>query len=417
MSVSSFFIMRILRLSSIYYPFLWVWLLILLGMVLKPLYLFFLLDFIPNSDNIFYKISLKEYISYAFDSLIYYYIVFFSALFFSKVRRVKALPYNNKKELSNIKLLLIVVILAGVVLIFVDLNLSKQALVTTDLSTYKSNTLINLVMFFSLPLSIAAIQSYADKGKSFTSLLIIVFSILIFTYYTYITGSRGPLLFFGISIFIAISFFFKERRFYWFFTLFLMVLIAGLGSTSNRYNSPLDGNVQESALLLLNSLLTSRNFIDISKNAHIIDYYTDAEFTYGVEVFETFELLIPRALYPSKSVVSVDTNIGQLVYGCEYYGACAVPPGVFTESFMSFGRFGQVFSIVMVVFLITYFFRAFLRYQHSRSFLNIYFSLLIFVPFHVISSGYTSTMRFAFPALFLYFFIFKPFIYFRSSRA
>ena len=130
-----------------------------------------------------------------------------------------------------------------------------------------------------------------------------------------------------------------------------------------------------------------RNFIDITKTISILD--AQYQIRLGATFVDSFTILVPRALYPEKTTVNIDTLIASEVFGAEYFGAGAVPPGMFGEMIFNFGLLGVPLGLIFCAVIV--WFTDSLRYHGRSLYLMFYTMSLYMVAIGILGSSFQST--------------------------
>jgi hypothetical protein len=103
-------------------------------------------------------------------------------------------------------------------------------------------------------------------------------------------------------------------------------------------------------------------------------------------------ILVPRALYPAKATVNLDTLVGNAVFDCGAFGACAVPPGLIGEAYLNFGLAGVPTIALLSGALVGWIDRRFRipRIGCASELLFVY--SLLFFGMSILGSGYSSVI-------------------------
>ena len=154
----------------------------------------------------------------------------------------------------------------------------------------------------------------------------------------------------------------------------------------NITESGLDDTIEQSV-----GNLIGRNYVENSKTISIIKAIPrDIDYQFGKTYFDSLLMLVPRAIFPSKSTVNLDTIIGNKIYDCYSFGSCAIPPGVIAESYLNFGLIGVPVLAALAGALIGLVDRRY-RVAQLGSIEDIFFvSSLIFVGMGILGSGFSS---------------------------
>ena len=370
------------------------------GLFFKPL--FFHLGYpqeLYYSEVILFDINRDVYWSYAFSSLIYYSIFLALIIVFTNIFRGQSLAnecsgprYNISFPVTRIYLVSIIPIVALYFFInkfgLYGLTGTKNDLANSSLDNYSSGTSLRILIWMFYLFAIMSLSNIVVGYRKTESKVIFLVSFVAWLFFCIISDARGLLLFSLLGLY---SFHVYTGVEYKTATKLSFALIASVFiflSTANRIAA--EGLAAFEGLV---SNIMGRNLIEISKGAHIHIAADDLGYSFGGEIINTLLLYIPRELYPEKKVVSADTYFGMEVFGCEVYGACAVPPGLLGEALFSFDWAGAAFMMILLSFVFGLAQQKINSYQLSRSTVLMYFSLLLFAGLEIAGSGYTSFLR------------------------
>lgn len=388
---------------TIYHAGFWMFIALLHGLLFKPLMLFFDL---PNKE--FYNIILlknitrDEYYLYGLLHLLFIglIILFYVFLRICNVKLVAKMDSNIKKQIINtydiwkISLLLSVVFMTLVYEIikrgYENLLHGKRYYTTTTIDTYQSSTIQQLVVWVAFPICVMMLVNIKNKYKPLMSKLFLFITLIFIFLISFIFDNRGQLVFSLISIYAASVYLTITLKTSIKYLISLIVLSVLTFMTALRSSAD---DITSSLLSLLNSLV-GRNFVEISKSIHIIKSIDNSlHYTYFSELLNPILLYIPRAIFPNKPV-NVDTVIGTEVFGCNYIGSCAVPPGAFAQATWSAG-FSAILVLALVLAVVLLLVDQLLKNRSHKdgNFVIFYFSLIIFLFIEILGSGYTSFLR------------------------
>ncbi len=127
-----------------------------------------------------------------------------------------------------------------------------------------------------------------------------------------------------------------------------------------------------SPLGMADNLLGSRDFLDITTTAFIIEAVQDGRLTlsYGSTYLTWLFVPIPRTLWPEKPVISVGWVIKRQVLGLG--GAGGTPPGFIGEAYWAFGLVGVVTISFFLGALIGVLYRSFRPYLSNANMALLY---------------------------------------------
>lgn len=397
----------------IYHAYFWMLIALMHGLLFKPVMLFLEL---PSKE--FYEQFLLKNIA----SDTYYLFGMFHLLFiglvvmfyiFLRLGKIKLVTKSDRKIHVNfdIKKILLLISFVLVALIYEIIKRGpenvlhgKKFYTATTIDTYQSSTMLQIVVWMALPIAFMLMVNIKSLYKAQTSKFVLAFVLVLIFIISMIFDNRGQLVFSLVSIYAA-SVYLKIKIKPVTKTMISLLVVSILTYMTALRTSA--DNFISSLLSVINSLV-GRNFVEISKSIHIIKALDhDLEYTYFTELINPILLYIPRAVYPDKPV-NVDTTVGIEVFGCKYFGACAVPPGAFAQSIWSAGLASLIllsFALAVVILYVDQLLKE--RSYRDGSFVVFYFSLILFVFIDVLGSGYTSFLRQFIIKSFILFFILR----------
>ena len=131
-------------------------------------------------------------------------------------------------------------------------------------------------------------------------------------------------------------------------------LLVFYGMTEIRGKSDVRQQIGDSGILgsLVDGLVIHRNFMGLSKTAHIINSIpSELNYEYGRTIAVWAVSPIPRRIWPNKPMVHTGPIIGNRVYGNNVSG---VPPGMFAELFWNFHVAGVVLGSLALGILLRF---------------------------------------------------------------
>jgi hypothetical protein len=88
----------------------------------------------------------------------------------------------------------------------------------------------------------------------------------------------------------------------------------------------------------------------------------------------------------------LDTTIGQAVFGCEVFGACAVPPGLIGESYLNFGVPGVFLMPVLMGILVGAMDLRFRMTRPGNAYQVLYLMSGLYIGMGILGSGLASSI-------------------------
>jgi oligosaccharide repeat unit polymerase len=378
----------------------WVVLTCIHGLLVKPLFVYFN---IPNADVLdsllFQSVSRDEYWRWGTASLPAY-ALFFGSMVVAGQYRQSTRPCDSARlavRYGNWRLLIFLLIaLLGIGGFFWQFpalleSVNKNRIATTDLSDYDGGGVWLYLANFSYLVSLCALVNVGADYVRRSSLTLFCVAALIWVPFCYLSDQRGLMLFSVITYLIAYNRCVRPLS-----AGQISMAISGafalvLIKTITRLQQ---GGVelQETVAQTLGNLV-GQNFVEHSKMVAIFKAVPDQlNFQYGFSYLNSILILIPRSLFPDKPFVNLDTTIGQTVFGCPAFGACAVPPGLLGESYLNFGVAGLfLMPIVMGVLVgrLDFQFRVATRGSLFQIF---YFVSGLYLGMSILGSGLSSSI-------------------------
>ena len=379
----------------------WALLTLAQGLVFKPIFMW--LEY-PSRElielNILDTNSFDEYWMWSLALLFPYFIFIWFMFHFGRygTRREPVFPRHfatigyRFNELALVFLVLVAIFAVfGFLIQFPQLleGGNKNTLATSDLSEYDGGgiwrTLIKIGYFAAF---FAMMNLGMGKRKSLNAILVIAGSVA-WLFYCFFSDQRGLMLFSIIAYMIGYTRYIgKIPKGFIIFAVVAGVFLVLL-QTITRLNiteSGLDDTIEQSV-----GNLIGRNYVENSKTISIIKAIPrDIDYQFGKTYFDSLLMLVPRAIFPSKSTVNLDTIIGNKIYDCYSFGSCAIPPGVIAESYLNFGLIGVPVLAALAGALIGLVDRRY-RVAQLGSIEDIFFvSSLIFVGMGILGSGFSS---------------------------
>jgi hypothetical protein len=213
---------------------------------------------------------------------------------------------------------------------------NKNILSSDDLSSYSGDGVVRLFISILYFLPFLMLVNIGVNYKQSLCKVIFWLSAFLWILFGVFSDQRGLILFSVLAWLIAYNIFVCTPHLKYLFLMFGVAMSLVLIKTINRLGG--DGG---SFLELTNDIIGNyigRNFVENGKSLIIINAIPDAlPFSYGVSYLDSVLALIPRSLFPSKLTVNLDTTIGNVIFDCNSFGSCAVPPGLLAESYLNFG--------------------------------------------------------------------------------
>lgn len=378
-------------------PILWGIIALVHGLYIKPL---FLLSKLPGSETalmqIQYQIQIKDYwlLGIALNQY-YFLIIFISIIMFAKKLRFSSITYERETRYIgyghfSIVPLSIFIIFALIMEVFFFEKFealfevgSKNALAVENLSDYQGGGIYRSAIQFANFASLCCLYNINKLFEVKKSFFLLLISSTVWISYLFLSDQRGALIFSMIAYYA----FYKSlggtipKLFSSIAIVIITFTVAAM--TVNRISQY---NLDAIPDALAN--LFGQNLIENAKSIRIMQLGPDyMGYQYGFTYLNSFLILVPREIFPGKSSVNIDTMIGQSLFDCRMYGACAVPPGLIGETFINFGALGLILSPVLFGYLFYKIEIFSISYKLSPFFRIFFFSEFIFFIIAVLGSS------------------------------
>lgn len=213
---------------------------------------------------------------------------------------------------------------------------NKNILASDDLSSYSGDGVVRLFISVLYVVPFLMLVNIGGNHKQSASQIIFWLSMFSWILFGVLSDQRGLILFSILAWIVAYNIFVRSPQRKYLLLIFGAALSLVLIKTINRLGTD-DISFVESVNNIIGNYI-GRNFIENGKSLIIMNAIPDSlPFSYGASYLDSVLILIPRSLLPSKLTVNQDTIIGNIVFGCNSFGSCAVPPGLLAESYLNFG--------------------------------------------------------------------------------
>jgi oligosaccharide repeat unit polymerase len=264
---------------------------------------------------------------------------------------------------------------------------NKNILATDDLSSYSGDGIVRLLISFAYLLPFFMLLNIGGNYKRSASQKIFLLSTFSWLLFGVLSDQRGLILFSVLSWVVAYNCFVRSLQLKYLLWMFGTAISLVFIKTINRFGADGIGFVESANDVIGNYI--GRNFVENSKSLIIINAIPNTlPFSYGASYLDSVLVLIPRSLFPSKLTVNLDTTIGNVVFDCNSFGSCAIPPGLLAESYLNFG-WPWIFLTALMCGWMT----AWLDWKSANKgqlFQLFYVSTLVFFGISVLGSGLAS---------------------------
>ena len=377
----------------------WILLGLVHGAVVKPLFVYFDLPSEELIDlTLFDQISRADYWNFG-SALLLVYGLFVAAMLFAGHYGQSARHTAGRYavEFSNgVLAIFVLVSIIGAAGLFIQHPAlletgNKNSIATTDLEDYSSGGAFRTLAGFSYIVSVLSIANVGARRARMLDRLVGLGSATLWLGFCYLSDQRGTIVLSIVSYVLAYRRFVRPLSRKVIAVVAVCVLAVVTVRTVGRIAADDAALPDTLAQVFANAI--GRNFVENGKTIAVIQAVPDSiDFQYGKSYLDAILILVPRELFPAKATVNLDTVVGNAVFGCGSFGACAVPPGLLAESYLNFGIVGFVILPVLIG-LVTGWLDRLARITESRSIYGVlYISTLIFVGWSILGSGIASVI-------------------------
>jgi len=376
----------------------WVLMTLVHGLFIKPL--FVLADF-PSPEildiTLFQQTNRHDYWLWG-TVLLFAYAAFVAAMFaagrYHRPVRPRPAPRAEWFDTGMLTLLLLLAAV-GVVGFFVQFpqlleSANKNSIATADVAEYSSGGGWRTLISLSYLISLCALANVGQRHARRASLALFLASAGVWLVFCFLSDQRGSVLFSVITYLIAYSRFIGPLPRKAVLTVLLVLTAAIVGKTAMRLQSE-NGGQDEIAAVAAN--FVGPNLVENGKTVSVIQAIpAKIEHQLGKTYLDAVLILVPRALYPAKETVNLDTVIGNQVFDCNAFGACGVPPGLMAESYLNFGVLGVVVLAIAMGALVGKIDHRYRCGRRSVTFDLFYMYSLVYCGMAILGSGASSVL-------------------------
>jgi hypothetical protein len=216
---------------------------------------------------------------------------------------------------------------------------------------------------------------------------IFLLSVFFWILFGVISDQRGLILFSVLSWMLAYNIFMHSLRRKYIFLMLGLATILVLIKTLQRLGADGSNFIESFYDIIVNYI--GRNFVENGKSLIIINAIPEKlSFSYGTSYLDSVLILIPRSLFSNKQTINLDTIIGNNVFDCTSFGACAVPPGLIAESYYNFGLPWVILMVLLCGWMTAWF--DWKSTNSGQLFKLFYVSNLVLFGISVLGSGVAS---------------------------
>lgn len=379
----------------------WVLLVMFHGLVIKPIFIFLEL---PNRTllelTLLQKISFDEY---WFGSLVMLlpYALFLMGMFLVgrySSNKLPSMRNNMHAVIFSEKALCVIglIALVGMVAFFIQFpqmleTANKNTLATDDLTEYSSGGIWRALAELSYLASMCALVNLGQQMHQKFNYRIFIALATLWLIFCLLSDQRGAMTFSVVTYLVAYGRWVRPVSRQVILLMGIVVVAFVIGKTALRLQG--EGAEPGTDLAAIAANFIGQNFIENGKTISIIKAVPQTlDYQFGKTYLDSLLILVPRALYPDKTTVNLDTLIGNVVFDCGVFGACGVPAGLIGEAYLNFGLAGVPLIAILSGALVGWIDRRFRTPKIGRiSDLFFVYSLLFF-GMSILGSGYSSVI-------------------------
>lgn len=379
----------------------WALLVMFHGLVVKPIFIFLEL---PNRTllelTLLQKISFDEYWFGSLLVLVPYAFFLTGMLSVGRYRPIQVPAVNNRLRMVAFseKALCVVGLMAlmGVVAFFMQFpqmleTANKNTISTDNLTEYSSGGIWRTLAEMSYLSSLCALVNLGLKKRVLLNLVLFTGLAFLWLGFCLLSDQRGAMTFSIVTYLVAYSRWVRPVSRKVMILIGLMVLALVVGKTAMRLQ--VEGAEPGTDLAAIAANFIGQNFIENGKTVSIIKAVPHTlDYQFGKTYLDGLLILVPRALFPDKTTVNLDTLIGNAVFDCGFFGACAVPAGLIGEAYLNFGMLGIMFLAILSGALVGWIDRKFRTPKIGRISELFFIYSLLFFGISILGSGYSSVI-------------------------
>lgn len=379
----------------------WVLLVMFHGLVVKPIFIFLEL---PNRTllelTLLQKISFDEYWFGSLLVLVPYTFFLMSMFLVGRYRPNQVPAVNNHLRMVafNEKALCVIGLMAllGVVAFFIQFpqmleTANKNTLSTDDLTEYSSGGIWRTLAEMSYLSSLCSLVNLGLKRRVLFNHVLFAGLAFLWLGFCLLSDQRGAMTFSIVTYLVAYSRWVRPVSRKVMILIGMVVLALVVGKTAMRLQG--EGAEPGTDLAAIAANFIGQNFIENGKTVSIIKAVPQTlDYQFGKTYLDGLLILVPRVLFPNKTTVNLDTLIGNAVFDCGFFGACAVPAGLIGEAYLNFGMLGVAFIAFLSGALVGWIDRKFRTPQIGRISELFFVYSLLFFGMSILGSGYSSVI-------------------------
>lgn len=325
------------------------------GLVFKPLFVAFAYPSMELIEaTLLQKISLDEYWVGSV-VVLFPYAIFVSCMFaaggYRQRRAPRPTPTRAVRFSERALVALLLVALAGFVAFFVQFpqlleSANKNSIATSDIADYSSGGIWRSLVELAYVVSLCALLNAGRPSVRTRNLILFLVAAALWLSFCFLSDQRGLMMFSVVTYLLSYGRFVGAVPKRVVIVIGLILVSAIIGKSIMRLQAE-TGEAQEDVAAVAANFI-GQNLVENGKTVSIIKAVPDTlDFQFGKTYLDSILILVPRALFPEKTTVNLDTVIGNKVFECDAFGACGVPPGMIAESYLNFGPLGVIVCAVL----------------------------------------------------------------------
>ncbi len=268
---------------------------------------------------------------------------------------------------------------------------NKNSIATADIADYSSGGIWRALVELAYVVSLCALLNAGRVKLKRRNLLLFGVSAALWLTFCFLSDQRGFVIFSVVTYLLAYGRFVGQVPKRAIMLIGMTMVMAIVGKTVMRLQAESGGAQEDVAIVAANFI--GQNLVENGKTISIVKAVPQViDYQLGKTYVDAVLILVPRAIFPDKTTVNLDTIIGNKVFECDAFGACGVPPGMLAESYLNFGAFGAIVLPALFGVLIG---KLDARYRRVRSrglFDLFYLYSFVFCGMAILGSGMSSVI-------------------------
>jgi oligosaccharide repeat unit polymerase len=273
--------------------------------------------------------------------------------------------------------------------------LSRHRGISNNLDEYRAHGYLRLLIGLSnivIYLVYVRLRLENKKHRRFDRAAFWV-AILISVAMAFYSQGRAALVFVFLNI-VFLKYYIDKEKFPWKMFAVIVPLVVALFVVTSSLRGGTGVNLRAgiTPMTVVGPIVLNNGGIDASKTGHIVDYIDQTQdYQFGATLVQFVWAAVPRELWHNKPA-SLDTFVGEKIYGARTYGTAAVPAGFFGEMYMNFWYVGIVVGALLLGALMKTINNLLVANKDSPNFVLCYVILLQSFGMSILASGVSSVV-------------------------